>query len=225
MAARGEKIAETKVDYLDVSILTNEDVLDLEISMNNTVPMTVVEGAGDLTAELASLLLLQLAVGDDVVKHLTTVDVFAEHIPVIVGAHNVSHAADVGVIEKSHYGGLSGGPDLLGLVCSLLICSGLVPILRGTTRDDFASNLWLKGIRMSIRYIDWVAQSRKERERKRQTCSPVSSLRASFTLPILPAPIVLPSIHFPDGVGMVVRDLLVCFEAEDAPGLLGSGAP
>lgn len=29
---------------------------------------------------------------------------------------------------------------------------------------------------------------------------------ASFTLPMLPAPIVLPNIHFPDWVGIVVRD-------------------
>ena len=40
-----------------------------------------------------------------------------------------------------------------------------------------------------------------------RTCSLPSSLRASFTLPMLPAPMVLPKIHFPDCVGMVVRDL------------------
>lgn len=44
------------------------------------------------------------------------------------------------------------------------------------------------------------------------TCSLPSSLRASFTLPMLPAPIVLPKIHLPDWVGMVVRDL-VCLAA------------
>lgn len=66
-------------------------------------------------------------------------------------------------------------------------------------------------------------------EGARLTCSPVSSLRANFTLPMLPAPTVLPRIHFPDGVGIVVRDLL-CLEAEaeaeEAPvGLRGSVAP
>lgn len=60
---------------------------------------------------------------------------------------------------------------------------------------------------------------------EKHTCSPVSSLRASFTFPMLPAPIVLPKIHFPDGVGIVVRDLLVCFEVVGAPGLRGSGPP
>lgn len=45
----------------------------------------------------------------------------------------------------------------------------------------------------------------------KHTCSVPSSFRASFTFPMLPAPIVLPSIHLPDWVGIVVRDLLVCF--------------
>lgn len=38
-------------------------------------------------------------------------------------------------------------------------------------------------------------------------CSLLSSFFASLTLPMLPAPIVLPRIHFPDCVGIVVRDL------------------
>lgn len=50
---------------------------------------------------------------------------------------------------------------------------------------------------------------------KAPTCSLPSSLRASFTLPMLPAPIVFPKIHLPDWVGMVVRDL-VCLEDDDA---------
>lgn len=49
----------------------------------------------------------------------------------------------------------------------------------------------------------------------RHTCSVPSSLRASLTLPMLPAPIVLPKIHLPVGVGMVVRDLVV-LDAEEA---------
>lgn len=44
----------------------------------------------------------------------------------------------------------------------------------------------------------------------------LSSFLASLTLPILPAPIVLPSIHFPDWVGMVVR--LRVLVAPDARG-------
>ena len=45
-------------------------------------------------------------------------------------------------------------------------------------------------------------------------CSLLSSFFASLTLPMLPAPIVLPRIHFPDCVGIVVRDLALGW-AED----------
>ena len=45
------------------------------------------------------------------------------------------------------------------------------------------------------------------------TCSMASSLRASLTLPMLPAPMVLPSIHFPDCVGIVVRGR-ACLDAD-----------
>src|SRR2546430_1260598 len=41
------------------------------------------------------------------------------------------------------------------------------------------------------------------------SCSPPSARFASFTLPILPAPMVLPSIQVPDCAGIVVRLLLV----------------
>ena len=43
------------------------------------------------------------------------------------------------------------------------------------------------------------------------TCSPVSLCFASFTLPMLPAPIVLPSAHVPvAGAVMVVRRFAGC---------------
>jgi hypothetical protein len=38
------------------------------------------------------------------------------------------------------------------------------------------------------------------------TCSVPSSFLANLTLPILPAPMVLPRIHLPDWVGMEVRE-------------------
>lgn len=62
MAMWGEEIAQTKVDDLDVASFTDQDVLDLEVSVDNAIPMAVVQGTGDLTTELPSLLLLELAV-------------------------------------------------------------------------------------------------------------------------------------------------------------------
>jgi len=49
----------------------------------------------------------------------------------------------------------------------------------------------------------------------RHTCSLLSSFFASLTFPMLPAPMVFPSIHFPDCVGIVVRDR-PCFWAPAA---------
>lgn len=49
--------------------------------------------------------------------------------------------------------------------------------------------------------------AKKEKEREIITCSPVSIFFASFTLPMLPAPIVLPRAQFPVGVVIVVRRL------------------
>jgi hypothetical protein len=57
----------------------------------------------------------------------------------------------------------------------------------------------------------------ENKRRQRHTCSLPSSFRASLTLPMLPAPMVLPSIHFPDWVGMTVRDL-ACLEVEGRGG-------
>jgi len=56
------------------------------------------------------------------------------------------------------------------------------------------------------------------------TCSPVSFLSASLTLPILPAPMVLPRTHIPDCVGIVVRDR-DCLDADADGPLLASATP
>lgn len=126
MTAWSKQIAKPEVDDLDVSIFTDENIFDLEVSVDNAVPVTVVESAGDLTAELAGLLLLQLAMGNDIVKHLAAIDVLAEHVPMVVGAHNVSHTTDVGMAQERDDGCLSGGPDFLRLVRSLLVRSCLM---------------------------------------------------------------------------------------------------
>jgi len=97
MASWGKQIAKTKVDYLDISRLADQDVLDLQVSVDDAIPVTVVQRAGDLAGELAGLLLLQFPVRNDVVQHLTPVDVFKEHVPVVRGSHDISHPADIWV--------------------------------------------------------------------------------------------------------------------------------
>lgn len=67
--------------------------------MDDAVSVTIVESTGDLSAELACLLLLEFAVGDDVVEHLTTVDILKQHVPVVVCTDDIAQATDMGVTE------------------------------------------------------------------------------------------------------------------------------
>ena len=97
--------------------------------MDNTVSMTVIQGTGNLARELASLLLLEAAVGDDVVQHLSSVDKLEEHVPVVVGAYDISHATNIRVVQQADNGGFAGGPDLLGMVGSFAVGSALVLVL------------------------------------------------------------------------------------------------
>jgi hypothetical protein len=52
-----EKIAQSEVDDLDVAHLADEDVFNLEIPVNDAVSVTVIQCTGDLSGELAGLLL------------------------------------------------------------------------------------------------------------------------------------------------------------------------
>ena len=76
MSAGSKQVAQTEINDFNITSLADEDVLDLEIAVDDAIAMAVVESTGDLAAELASLLLLKFAVGDDVVEHLATVDIF-----------------------------------------------------------------------------------------------------------------------------------------------------
>lgn len=97
MAAGSKQVTQAKVDYLDITRLANEDVFNLEVSVNDTVSVAVVKGARDLTTKLAGLLLLELAVRNNVVEHLAAIYIFEQHVPVVIGADDIAHAADVGV--------------------------------------------------------------------------------------------------------------------------------
>jgi len=61
--------------------------------------MAVVERAGNLTTEFPGLLLLEPAMGDDVVKHLPTVDIFEKHVPMIISSLHVAHATDERMVK------------------------------------------------------------------------------------------------------------------------------
>jgi len=120
--ALGRKgVAQAKVDNLDIASLADKNVFNFEITVDNAVAVAVVECTGNLATKLTRLLLLQATVRDDVVKHLTTVDVFKQHVPVVIGAHDISHTADVGVIDQSDNSGFTGGTHFFGMIGSFAI--------------------------------------------------------------------------------------------------------
>lgn len=99
MAAGGKEVAQAKVNDLDVTGLADENVLNFEISVDNAVPVTVIQGTGDLTTEFPSLFLLELSVGNDIVQHLAAVDIFKQHVPVVVCSDDIAQTAYIRVIE------------------------------------------------------------------------------------------------------------------------------
>jgi hypothetical protein len=99
IAPRCEKIGEAEVDNFDVASFANEYVFDLEIPMYYAVAMAVVKGTGDLTTEFTGLLLLQFPMRNDVIQHLTAIDKFEEHIPMVICSDNILEAAYVRVMK------------------------------------------------------------------------------------------------------------------------------
>lgn len=111
----------------------------------------------------------------------------------IVGADNVAHAADIRVVDECDNSSLSSGAYLFGMISSFTVL-GVAMFISRLARDDFDGNL---------RYVNTGTAVHKREGRL--TCSPVSLLRASFTLPMLPAPIVFPRSQWPVVASMVVR--------------------
>ena len=58
MALWSKKIAQAEIDDLDISRLANQDVFDLEVSVDDAIAMAVVKRTRDLSTKLPSLLLL-----------------------------------------------------------------------------------------------------------------------------------------------------------------------
>lgn len=141
VATRGKEVAQTKVNDFDISRLADEDVFDFQVAVDDAVAVAVVEGAGDLTAELAGLLFLELAVGDDVVEHLASIDKLKEHVPVIVCTNDIAKSTDVRVVEEGDDGGFTCGANLFGLVGTLFIGATLVVIVGRAARNNLAGNL------------------------------------------------------------------------------------
>jgi len=50
---------------------------------------------------------------NDIIEHLSTVDILKDHVVVVLVDDHLSHAADVGVVEEHGEGSLSESANLL----------------------------------------------------------------------------------------------------------------
>lgn len=141
VTAGAEEVAQTKVDNLDVVVLADQYVLDLQVSVHDAVPMAVVDGARDLTGEASGVLLLELAMRDDVIKHLTTVHILEEHIPVPSRPDVVAESTDVGVVQHVDESRLARIPDLSGLVGGFSFFLAGTAVFVGHSFNDLAGDL------------------------------------------------------------------------------------
>jgi len=69
-------------------------------SMDDIVVMTITECTAYLPRKLSGGTFPKASVADDVVKHLTTIDVLANHVIMMLMNYHLAHAADVGMVEE-----------------------------------------------------------------------------------------------------------------------------
>ena len=82
--------------------------------MNDVVEMTILQRAPNLPSKFSRHPFPQSSVTDDVVQHLTSIDILENHVIVMLVDYHLSHATYVGVVEKHRKGGFAKGSNLLG---------------------------------------------------------------------------------------------------------------
>jgi hypothetical protein len=83
-------------------------------SMYDVVLMQVLQRRADLACKFAGDALAEAAVADDVVEHLSAVDILGDHVIMVGVDDHLAHAADVRVVEEHGERGLAVDADLLG---------------------------------------------------------------------------------------------------------------
>ena len=94
-----EAIGETKVrdDHVPVSI--EEEVFELEVTVDDLFLVNIPDARDELTKEFARVLLLQVAVGEDVVEEFTTRRVLEDDADILVGLDHVVQSDDIRMFE------------------------------------------------------------------------------------------------------------------------------
>ena len=78
--------------------------------------------------------------GDDVVKHLPTINIFEEHIPMIIRPLHIAHATDERMVEQGNHGCLSCRTNFFGPVRSFVF--GIAMLICGLSRHYLNCDLY-----------------------------------------------------------------------------------
>ena len=127
------------------------------------------------------------------------------------------------MVEQTDNGSLSGGAHFFGVVCSFTVGGALVLVLRepGYDLDGHLRRVSIVVV-VQLLILFRFEGGMQALLRGVRTCSPVSRCFASLTLPMLPAPIVFPSVHVPvlGAVMVVLRFVLAgCAAATPLAGM------
>ena len=100
-----ETVCKTKISDNDVAVAVEEEVFELEVTVDNFLLVDVPDAGDELRKEFRSVTLAQIAMGEDMVKELATRSVLEDDANVLVGLYDVVEADDVGVLEDLGDGG------------------------------------------------------------------------------------------------------------------------
>jgi hypothetical protein len=95
-----EPVGETEVCDYHVPVSVEEEVFELEVAVNDLFLVDVPDAGDELTEEFARILLLQVAVCQDMVEEFTARRVFEDDTDVLVRFDNVVKPDDVRMFES-----------------------------------------------------------------------------------------------------------------------------
>ena len=70
-------------------------VIYSKTSMNNGITVTIVQSAQDLSSKLSGVLLPELSMTNNIVEHLTAIDILKKEIKMALRDNDISHSADI----------------------------------------------------------------------------------------------------------------------------------
>ena len=82
--------------------------------MNDVVEMAIFQCTANLSRKFSRYAFPQSTVTDDIVQHLTSIDILENHIIVMLMDYHFTHTTYVGMIEKHGKGSFANSPNFLG---------------------------------------------------------------------------------------------------------------